>query len=235
MRQIVSGVYTITNLKNNKIYVGETFDVHRRLKSHKNDLINARHGNIHLQRAFDIDGLNLFIFELLESYPISICPAMEHYWCNILKTHDPNFGYNIRLTTTLGKVGKHSDESKRKLSLAHTGKIISIETRKNMSLAQLKRDNAGGQYRSPEAKLKIAQTNISRQKTVYQYALDGTFLKEWESRKTASEYIGISYSGICNASIKVKGASGGFIWSLIKKHNEPYSNIAILNRHAWAK
>lgn len=61
----------------------------------------------------------------------------------------------------------------------------------------------------------------SNKKTVYQYTLDGQFLKEWKSLKEIEHILGYSSSNIsscCNNKLK---HSYGFRWSFIKRIYRP--------------
>lgn len=57
------GIYCILNLVNDKIYIGQSVDIERRLRSHISHLINSKHHNQYLQRAFDKYGFDNFIKE----------------------------------------------------------------------------------------------------------------------------------------------------------------------------
>lgn len=45
----ITGVYKITNIINNKVYIGESLDIYERWKSHKEDLKNGNHHSYKLQ------------------------------------------------------------------------------------------------------------------------------------------------------------------------------------------
>ena len=45
------GIYKI--IINNKVYIGSSFNIQRRLIQHKSDLKNNRHDNQHLQNAYN--------------------------------------------------------------------------------------------------------------------------------------------------------------------------------------
>ena len=47
------GIYKITNLKNNKGYIGQSTDIKTRWINHKRELRNNIHRNPHLQNAFN--------------------------------------------------------------------------------------------------------------------------------------------------------------------------------------
>lgn len=127
-----SGIYTITNLLDNKIYVGYATNFRKRKGDHISNLRKNKHKNIHLQRAFNRDGESNFKIELLEEYNIDILPSMEHYWCNILQTHNPEKGYNILPTSEFGLI-THSKETRNKISNKLKNKKKSKEHIQNIS------------------------------------------------------------------------------------------------------
>lgn len=122
-----SGIYTITNLIDNKIYVGYATNFRKRKAAHLSDLRKNKHKNIHLQRAFNRGGESNFVCELIEECPIELLPSMENYWSNLLNSHNPKFGYNILPTSNVGII-THSQETREKLSKSHLGKKLSQET-----------------------------------------------------------------------------------------------------------
>lgn len=135
-KNVVSGIYTITNLVNNKIYVGLATDIYDRFTTHLNNLRNKTHRNCHLQLAFDKYGESNFEFDILIECSKDILFSEENYWCNLLNTHNDRFGYNIRPTSPNGKY-KISEETKIKIGKANKGKglgkTLSLETRQKMS------------------------------------------------------------------------------------------------------
>lgn len=53
MIEKISGVYRILNTKNNKVYVGSSYNTYNRFRSHRNQLIKGKHFNRFLQNAYD--------------------------------------------------------------------------------------------------------------------------------------------------------------------------------------
>jgi len=122
------GIYIITNIKNNKIYVGSTKNFERRFYYHINYLKNNKHSNQHLQYAFNLDGEKSFVYSLLEKCEDENLVEREEYYINLLNACDAKFGYNInskgdRPPSWLGK--HHKEETKEKIRNANIGKVCS--------------------------------------------------------------------------------------------------------------
>lgn len=62
----ISGVYKITNIKNNKMYIGESCDIDRRWSEHIDNLECKSHYNLGLQKDWNEFGKENFKFEILE-------------------------------------------------------------------------------------------------------------------------------------------------------------------------
>jgi len=102
---------------------------------------------------------------------------------------------------------RHSEASKRKISKANKGRVLSVLTRKNISLAKK------GVPRSKEA---IRKTQLAIMIPIKQLdKITGNIIKIWPSMKDASISLGISngYTGnISRACSKIKPSAYGFKW-----------------------
>lgn len=58
-------------------------------------------------------------------------------------------------------------------------------------------------------------------KKVYQYNLNGNFIKEWESLKDVTQFFGINGGGGIRNSIKGNGHCKGYLWSYNKENKLP--------------
>lgn len=148
-----SVVYCITNIINDKQYVGQAIIKNKRWKDHKSALNIGKHSNRHLQNAYNKYGKENFIYTVLEIIMRGIdikerLTKREQYWIDALNTVDPN-GYNLNPTAASALGFKHSMETKLKwskqrkgkkrsaefalsVSIRMTGKIISEETRQKL-------------------------------------------------------------------------------------------------------
>lgn len=137
-----SAIYKITNIVNNKCYIGSAVDVYTRLAHHKYGLKHNKQINKHLQASYNKHGLVNFRFEVLEYITDkSKLLFREQIWINYFQSYDPNFGYNKRKipNSNLGVKRKHSEETKRKIGNANKkallGKFHSEITKFRMSIA----------------------------------------------------------------------------------------------------
>lgn len=97
-----AGVYKITCLKNNKVYVGGSTHVKQRWYGHKSALKHNKHTNPILQGDWNEFGEGSFVFEVIEEMspdtPKSIVRERELQELNILIENNIKF-YNILNTT----------------------------------------------------------------------------------------------------------------------------------------
>lgn len=113
-------IYLITNILNNKKYIGQTiksFGYKKRFKAH---LYNKRSSCFRLDAAIKHYGVENFKVELVEDdIPQDLIDEKERYYIDLYNTFYKNgFGYNM----TLGGQGVHgyvhTPETKQKMSLA---------------------------------------------------------------------------------------------------------------------
>ncbi len=87
-----SGIYKITNLKNGRIYVGQSENIYIRRKQHFLALEKGRHKNILMQKDWKTD-YKYFKWEVIEFCPLEILNERESYWIEKLQSQAPK-GYN---------------------------------------------------------------------------------------------------------------------------------------------
>jgi group I intron endonuclease len=129
---IKCGIYSITNTVNKKSYIGSSSDIFSRFGKHQWLLNKNIHSNSHLQNAWNKYGFNPFLFSILYETPKENLLIEEQKQLDICKSN-PSLYYNISYSAESPNLGlKMSDEAKRKISLALTGRILSEETKRKM-------------------------------------------------------------------------------------------------------
>lgn len=138
---INSGIYAFLNLVNEKIYVGSAKDFYKRYHVHKSMLINNKHDNSYLQRAWNKYGKLNFLFVILEYVEeTSKLEEREQYWIDKTKCYERNIGYNARRIANSNLGIFHTQETKDKISKVKTGIRLSNEAKINMSKSSANRN-----------------------------------------------------------------------------------------------
>lgn len=75
-------------------------------------------------------------------------------------------------------------------------------------------------------KTKEHKNNLSKSKSipVFQYSLEGNFIKQWESAKLAGSVLSIDPGDITGCRRGIKKSAGGFIWKEKKMEVKPYKH-----------
>lgn len=147
---------------NNKVYVGITCQkVERRWRSGTGYMSKNQKGEYTqplIARAILKYGWDNICHKILyENLSKKEAESKEKELIAIYRSDEKNFGYNIQHG---GNVGRHSDESKRKISESHKGKQLSTDTKKKLSEMR-KGENCYwyGKHRSEDTKIKIGDSN----------------------------------------------------------------------------
>lgn len=212
-------IYKITNLVNNKIYIGKTVrDVNQRFTEHK---LKARNGlNYHLSRAMRKYGEENFIIEVIQVFCCSTSSLLnkkldeaEKHYIELFSTKDR--GYNmtdggdgtsghIVNAITKAKISKSKKGSKNPMYGKHSSMYGKIG-----ELCPLY-----GRKRSKDTKESIKKSWETRTNTKYKsilrYSLDGVLIKRYNRAKDIEdEFI---RSGVYNALRGITSTYKKYIW-----------------------
>ena len=91
-----SGIYKITNIVNNKIYIGQSIDIQERWYQHKYKAFdeNEKGYNSAIHLAMRKYGVENFSIEIIEKCAPELLDERERFWIQELNCVSPN-GYNI--------------------------------------------------------------------------------------------------------------------------------------------
>ena len=248
------GIYSISFIDKDKIYIGSSNDICRRGAEHLNFLKQNKHCNNKLQNAFNKYGIENFKFEILDTIEYTthkelIKLEQEYLDIFVKASTDLSFfkqkSYNIS-TITNGSKGFNNKNNKKvsvfNLNMEFIEELPSVretERKYNVNGAVHKickgiRQQAKGFIFRYSDNLNITFNNKKKlgwrkgEKRkhvlpIYQYNLDGSFIKEWRCIEEASKELKI-YSGGINRNIKGEYKSiKNFIFKTKKENNNELS------------
>lgn len=136
-----AGVYEIRCTATDKVYVGSTRTLRKRLCRHVDDLRHGKHHSPHLQRAWDKHGESAFSIAVLEVFPEDLTDAFqierEQFWLHERRSYEPEHGYNI-LQMAFSRSGHRASEAARQnMSEAGKGRKLTEEWRENIRKSHL--------------------------------------------------------------------------------------------------
>jgi group I intron endonuclease len=141
-------IYKITNLINNKVYIGQTRTKYPlgRWSAHKNKLNNETHKNPHLLSAWQKYGPEIWSFEIVTTaHSLTELNELEIKYIHQFNSLNPQFGYNIasggQSHFTL------SEEAREKIRKSSKGRKHKPETIEKLRKSNIGREMPG---RSPE-------------------------------------------------------------------------------------
>lgn len=150
----VSGIYIISNVYNQKIYIGQAQNIRARWHKHRTALRHNCHDNKHLQAAWNKYGEKAFEFKILERCNVSELDVREQHYLDVYMPKGNCYNLCPIASSMRGikrspetrqrmsesqKGRKITDAHREKLVQSHIGHRHSEETRQRMSEAQKRR------------------------------------------------------------------------------------------------
>lgn len=114
------GIYKITNVINNKVYIGQSRNYEKRRSDHLNKLSSKKHRNKHLQYSWNKYGRENFTIDLIEVCEIDVLTERENHWMNYYESFSDLKGYNKLMPSENNLSYAHSDSSKEIISKSKT-------------------------------------------------------------------------------------------------------------------
>lgn len=133
-----SGVYTITNTVNRKVYVGSAVHFGRRWSQHISMLRSGTHHSRHLQSAFTKHGETAFMFAPILSCAPEHVVMYEQILIDGMRAADRAHGYNAAPTAGSQLGHKHSDAARAKIRSKRATQVFSEEQRHAIGLRMRK-------------------------------------------------------------------------------------------------
>lgn len=117
-------VYIHTNQVNGKVYVGQSWDFPRRKRAYPRE-------NSYFARALRKYGWDAFDHQYFPVETQAEMDNLEKAWILCLRATDKQCGYNLQAGGTF--FGRHSDETRAKISAKASERVVSPETCRKIS------------------------------------------------------------------------------------------------------
>ncbi len=231
------GIYKLTS-PSGKSYIGQSNNIELRMKNYKSNLCKNQTRLYNAINKYGFDNFSIEYIKIVEYYisEDKIQEFLNRYEIYYIKKYDTiENGYNLR---SGGSRGRHSQESKNKISNANRNRIFSIEHKQKLSDSHIgyivpksQRDKISIRSKkigiSLETRSKMIESRKGYRPTietleksskahirncVLQFDLDGNFIKEWECAVYAAKELGFTVSSIYACCNNQQKYHNGYIW-----------------------
>ena len=226
----MKGIYKITNLKNNKVYIGESLDIKKRWGTHKQHLTKRVHDNKYLQHSWDKYGEKYFYFEVLEEMNTTVTKKelklKELFYIKEYQSYLKSKGYNISVDTetmiqnmneqtnyTLKKVCQYSKDGTLIKTWSCVREVVESLNFRNLNKFQTKVYNThfykGYYWFYEDTPFYI----LNNKQKVYQIdKYNGDLIKIWNSITDIVNNLNFSRGKINSVCHKRKKTYKGYVW-----------------------
>lgn len=228
------GIYKITNLVNGKVYIGQSINIERRWEKHK-----TSNDDFAIHQAIKKYGLSNFTCEIIEECNQDELNEKEIYWINQYDSIKNGYnmipggsngagfakGKEVQQFTMDGQfIATYSSalQAAEKTGLSHTN--ICACCREELF-------HVGGfqwKYTSSNKEIRPLNNPKNLQRSIIQYTLNGSFIREYDSLAEASKFTNIHKSSISNVCNGKSHTAGGYRWAykdkqliMDKPHQQP--------------
>ncbi len=201
-------IYKLTNLVNNKIYIGQTTtSINTRLGTHI-------HGKYAIGKAIRKYGIENFTIDVIVTNITNrlLLDELEIHYIQLYNSRDRRIGYNIKKG---GNNYEVAESTKVKISKALTGRVFSITHKKNLS-QKAKSRIYSEEYEKIRVTRFIEMTKSKVQK-VNQYDLNMNLIKEWSSMKSVQQ-AGFNLTSL-RLNLKLEKPYKQSLWKYVEKIN----------------
>lgn len=203
----IVGVYKITS-PSEKIYIGQSTNIYLRWERDYYTLQCKDQPKLY--NSLKKYGPENHKFEIIEECSLEQLNERERYWQDIYNVLSKN-GLNLLLTSTNDKSGKHSNDTINKMK-SYWSEYYKSNSGHNKGIKQ-----------SEETRLKKSNSALARH--VFQYSLNGSFIKSWNRIIDVERQLNIANQSITNCCKGIKNSAGGFVWRYQDSPIELLENI----------
>lgn len=217
----ICGIYKITNLLNNKVYIGQSIDIRRRWAAHWNVAQNIRDKGIKVNSPIEISlsqhNFDNFKWEIIEECPSNMLDEREKYWIQYYNSY--LCGYNATLGgQAFNKIEPSFVREVELLLISSEYSFDEISLLTGVTFQVVSNINRGISWRKDNKQYPLRAYT----KSVIQYDLYGQKIAEYETVSEAAEAVGTSSGSISAVCLKTRQSCKGYIFR--------YSNEEIISQ-----
>lgn len=211
---MTSGIYKITCVITNKFYIGSSYDIENRFKSHVYALTKQIHCNKYLQRAWNKYGKENFKYEIIEITKDNLL-EVEQKWLDDTRCFDANIGYNLCAKTDI----KNLNVSRSKTYVVTSPDGIETEV---INLEKYCRDN------NISTGIRKVATGESNSCNGYLCRYKDDSYEEWTKRKKVNKKKGHSDAWQGTYTITYKNGETKVVKTLYELEKQNYNSLHLL-------
>lgn len=153
--------YKITNIKNNKFYIGITENYQKRWQQHKNLLLNNKHPNYKLQKDWNVYKEESFIFEIILEKEFNTIEEGYHQEYELIENLKAiSKGYNILQGGLLNPM--YTDTAKEKMTKTKQEQVPNIYQLEEIAENKFKIINKFNSQKEAQRIKGYSQANIQK-------------------------------------------------------------------------
>lgn len=220
-------IYKITS-PSNKIYIGQTNDLRKRINCHRHSM-KRKGNNVILINSLKKHGFDEHLFEIVEECDNSLLDEREIFW---IKKYNSFYANNpMGMNMTIGGEGhtgfNKNDGNRKKILLENLyakgqnpfkGKTHTEENKKKMSKLMSERNKKMG-IAIPYWGAVKGWEAVMRQTVAYRN--DGSKIGEYKSLTEAAKSLGVSLNSVKDSVLKKRWVCGGKYKFMYKSDNSP--------------
>jgi group I intron endonuclease len=221
------GIYKITCLITNKIYIGQSINIEYRFNQYKYGSVKNQIKLYNSLKKYGNLNHKFEVLETLNEFNKELLTEREQYFIDFYKERG-SILLNIR---EAGSNGKHNNETKlkigesnkiklkgRKLSLEHINNIKKSLINNKRRLGTKVSDNTKEKMKNSHKGVKKSVLHIqnisnAKKKIIQQYSMENILINEFNCADDAINYLNVkSVKHIRNCALGSKKSAYGFIW-----------------------
>jgi group I intron endonuclease len=220
----IVGIYKITS-PSKSVYIGQSVNIPKRFRQYQR--LDCK-SQPRVYNSLRKHGVEKHRFDILCQCDLHELNEMEAFYVDLYQSFNHEKGMNLKSGGS--STGHHSEETRRKISLANTGKKKTAAENEWNRIRQLgEKSHRYGVKFTKEHRGKISKAlmghevsistrekiSIARSKPIEQHSLDGVFIKQHNSTLEAARELNVNPLAITACLNGRSKTSCGFIWRKI--------------------